>query len=216
MINFILPIIAFAAAFIVVFMVLKARKPDKTAFKSAACIVLTTAFILLIPLLAMQITDEVVWGLADFAMAGTLLVGTGLMYELVARKTGNIAYRAAVGIMLAAAFLIVGINLAVGIIGTEDNPANLMYIGVLAVGIIGALIARFQPHGMSCVLFTTAFIQVLIAVIALIGGMGSTGPIWPWDLLLMNGFFAALFVGSALLFRKAAREQTPTDAVPAD
>ena len=92
------------------------------------------------------------------------------MYELAARKTGNIAYRAAVGVALAAALLLVWINLAVGIIGNEDNPANLMYIGVLAVGTIGAIIARFQPHGMARALFATALAQGLVVVIALIAG----------------------------------------------
>ncbi len=51
------------------------------------------------------------------------------------------AYRFAVGVALAAAFLLVWMNLAVGLIGSEDNPANLMYFGVLAVGFIGAIIA---------------------------------------------------------------------------
>ncbi|NIW09304.1 MAG: hypothetical protein GWN33_01400 [Gammaproteobacteria bacterium] len=168
---------------------------------------------MLLPLLAMQITDEVVWDLADFAVAGALLVGTGLMYELAARKAGNIAYRAAVGVALAAALLLVWINLAVGIIGTEDNPANLMYIGVLAVGIIGALIARFQPHGMARALFATALAQALVAVIALIAGLGSP---WsgPGEILFLNGFFVALFVGSALLFRKTAREGASAGAEP--
>jgi len=157
----------------------------------------------------MQITDEVVWDWTDFAVAGALLVGTGLTYVLTARKVDNIAYRSAVGVTLAAALLIVWINLAVGIIGTEDNPANLMYIGVLVVVIIGAIIARFEPIGMSHALFATALAQALVAVIALIAGLGSTGPIWPWDILILNGFFAALWVGSAWLFQKAARKESP-------
>ena len=169
--------------------------------KSLSRVALAAAFILLLPLLAMQITDEVVWDLTDFAVAGALLVGTGLTYELVARKVGNIAYRAAVGVTLAAALLIVWINLAVGIIGTEGNPANLMYIGVLAVGGIGAIIARFQPHGMARVLLATALAQALVAVIALIAGMQPAPA-----LTVVNGFFVALFVGSALLFRNAARQ----------
>ena len=168
--------------------------------KNIIGIVLAAAFILLLPLLAMQITDEVVWDLADFAVAGALLVGTGLMYELAARKAGNIAYRAAVGIALAAALLLVWMNLAVGIIGSEDNPANLMYVGVLAVGIIGAIIARFQPHGMARALFATALAHALVPVIALI--------IWKPPLtsvvLGVNVFFVGLWVGSALLFRSAS------------
>ena len=162
------------------------------------------ALILLLPLLAMQVTDEVVWDLADFAVAGALLFGAGLTYELVARKIGSIAYRAAVGIAVATALLLVWMNLAVGIIGNEDNDANLMYIGVLAVGLIGALIARFQPRGMARALFATALALMLVAVIALLAGLGSPGS-GPLEIVAVNGFFVALFVGAALLFRKAAR-----------
>jgi hypothetical protein len=177
-------------------------------------IVLAVAFLLLLPLLAMQFTDEVAWDLADFAVAGALLLGTGLTYELAVRKVGNIAYRAAVGVALAAALLLVWINLAVGIIGSEDNPANLMYIGVLAVGIIGALILRFQPQGMARALFATALAQTVVALIALIAELGS-----PWsgprELLMLNGFFVALWVGSALLFLRAARRNLDSNRVRA-
>jgi hypothetical protein len=165
--------------------------------KALIRITVATAFILLLPLLAMQFTNEVAWDLADFAVAGVLLFGAGLTYELIARKAGNITYRAAVGVAVAAALLLVWMNLAVGIIGNEENPANLMYIGVLAVGIIGAIIARFRPRGM-------ARAQVLIAVIALGTGLGSSGPIWPRDVLIATGFFATLWFGSALLFRRAS------------
>ena len=160
-------------------------------------IALPTALILLLPLLAMQFTDEVVWDFVDFTVAGILLFGARLTYELVARKAGNIAYRAAVGVAVSAALLLVWMNLAVGTIGNEENPANLMYVGVLAVGIIGALNARFQPHGVARALFATALAQMLVALIAQIAGLGFE--------LILNGFFAALWVGSALLFRHAAR-----------
>jgi hypothetical protein len=174
-----------------------------TTYKSAVRVALATAFILLLPLLAMQFTDEVVWDLADFAIAGALLFSAGLTYELVVRKAGNIAYRAAVGVAVAAALILVWMNLAVGLIGSEDNPANLMYVGVLTAGIIGALIARLRPYGMARAMVATALAQVLVAVIALIAGLG-----YPWsgppEILVLNGFFVALFVGSAWLFRRAA------------
>ena len=162
------------------------------------------ALILLLPLLAMQFTDQVVWDVADFAIFGALLVGVGVTYELAARMTGDTAYRAAVGVALAAAFLLVWVNGAVGIIGSEDNDANLMYGGVLAVGVIGAIIARFQPRGMARALFATALAQALVAVVALIAGLGSPGS-GPLEIVALNGFFVALFVGSAWLFREAAR-----------
>ncbi len=161
------------------------------------------ALILLVPLVAMQFTDEVDWDLFDFVFAGVLLFGAGLTYELIARKGGTVAYRVAVGVAVAAAVLLVWVNGAVGIIGNPGN-ANLMYIGVLAVGIIGALIARFQPHGMARTLFATALAQILVAVIALVFGLGSSGPNWPLDVLIATAFFATLWVGSALLFRRAS------------
>ncbi len=172
--------------------------------KNIIRIALATAFILLLPLLAMQITDEVVWDLTDFAVAGALLFGTGLTFELVARKMGSIAHRVAVGVALAAALLLVWVNLSVGLIGSEDELANLMYVGVVAVGIIGAIIARFRPHGMARALFATALAQTLVAVIALIAGMHQYPGSSVSEILNLNGFFVALFVLSALLFRRAS------------
>lgn len=155
-----------------------------------------TLFVLLVPLLAMQFTDEVSWSPADFAIAGALLFSAGLMYGLIARKMDNIAYRAAVGLAVLTGLILIWVNLAVGIIGTEDNPANLMYAGVLIVGIIGALIARFLPYEMAHALFVTALAQILVGVIALIAGMGGT--------LIPDLFFAVLWMGSAFLFRRAS------------
>jgi hypothetical protein len=176
-------------------------------------VALTTACILLLFFLGMLLTDEMNWGLFDFVFAGALIFGTGLTYVLVARRGGNMAYRFAVGIALAAAFLLVWINLAVGVIGSEDNPANLMFYGVLAIGFLGAIIAELRPRGMARVLFAMALGQVLVPVIALI--------IWKPQVtsgvagvLTLNGFFVVLFVGSALLFRNAARELTPAGAGP--
>jgi hypothetical protein len=90
------------------------------------------AVILFLPLIAMQATDEVNWTAAYFAVAGTLVVGVGVILELAVRKGGDAAYRAGVGVALAAAFILVWANGAVGIIGSEDNAANLMYDGRLA------------------------------------------------------------------------------------
>lgn len=120
------------------------------------------------------------------------------------------AYRSAIGIALAAAFVLVWLSLGVGIIGKDGDPANLVYFGVLAVGIIGAIIARLQPHGMARALLATALAQALVAAIALIAGLGL-----PWsgpaEVLILNGFFVALFAGSAWLFRRAMREQLGRD-----
>lgn len=113
------------------------------------------------------------------------------------------AYRAAIGVALAAACILVWLSLGVGIIGKDGDPANLMYFGVLAVGIIGAVIARFRPHGMARALFAMALAQALVAAIALVARLGL-----PWsgpaEIVLLNAFFVAMFAGSAWLFRRAA------------
>jgi hypothetical protein len=163
-------------------------------------------------MVAMQLTGEVVWDEIDFAIIGAMLLSACGVYELASRMTGNIAYRAAVGVAIVAVFILIWINLAVGIIGSEDNPANLMYGGVLAVGILGAFIVRFQPRGMAHALVATALAQVLVGMIALITGWGSTGANWPGVVVLLTGFFAALWLVSAWLFRKAA--QTSAGAAP--
>ena len=154
------------------------------------------------------------WDVVDFTVFGAMLLGVGVIYTLAKRKADNTAYRFAVGVALAAAFILIWVNGAVGIIGDESNHANMMYFGVLAVGIIGAIIARFQPYGMVRALYAMALAQVLVAVIALLAGLGSTGPIWPKDILILTGLFIALWLLSARLFRKAAREQLTAGAEP--
>jgi hypothetical protein len=179
----------------------------RNTYRSVFGIALATIFVLLIPLLA-----NWAWSLSDFVVAGALLFGTGLTYVLVARRAAKIAYRAAFGVALAAALLLLWINLAVGIIGEPDELANLMYIGVLAVGIAGAFVARFRSQEMARALLVTAFAQALVAAIALIFGLGSGSPPGVVGILILNGFFVTLFFGSALLFRHAGREQTPAGA----
>jgi hypothetical protein len=81
-----------------------------------------------------------------------------------------------------------------------------MYFGVIAVGVIGTIIARFRPQGMAWALLAMALVQALVTAIALIARLGLpySGPA---EILGLNGFFITLFVASAWLFRRAARER---------
>lgn len=169
-------------------------------------VALATASILLIPFAAMFFSEEINWGLMDFIVMGILLFSSGLTYVLISKISDNSAYKAALGIAVIAAFAMVWISLAIGIIGNEGNPANLMYVGVLAIGIIGGLIARFQPHGMALALFAAAIAQTLVTVIALAAGFEQSfsGNLTTFAI---NGFFSVLFIISALLFQRAAQKQ---------
>jgi uncharacterized membrane protein len=80
-------------------------------------VVLAAALILLVPLIAIQLSDDMVWTWFDFAAAATLLVGTGLLFVLAARKLRTTKHLVAVGIALAAVFLFVWAQLAVGVLG---------------------------------------------------------------------------------------------------
>jgi hypothetical protein len=73
---------------------------------------------------------------------------------------------------------------------------------------------RFRPHGMARALAATALAQALVGVIALAAGIGSTAPSFPEAIVFLTGFFAELWLISAWLFRKAARERTPAGAAP--
>jgi hypothetical protein len=165
------------------------------------------ASLLLLPLAAMQFTDDVKWTGSDFIVWGAMLFAACGTYELAARMTTDIFYRAAVGVAVFAAFLLVWINLAVGIIGAEQDPANLMFAGVLAVAIVGAAVARLRPQGMARAFVAAAVAQALVGLVAMIGGLGSDGPIWPREVLALTGFFTFMWLLSALLFRKVAHEQ---------
>jgi len=170
--------------------------------KTLLRIALLTATILLIPLLATQYSEGFAWDLADFVLAGLLLVGAGILFAVLTGQGSSISYRAAVAIAIAAALLLVWVSLAVGIVGNAENPANLPYLGVPAVGVVGAMRARLQPAGMARALLATALAQALVALIVLVA---ASNPFIAFELAI-NGFFVLLFLGSALLFRHTARQ----------
>lgn len=81
-------------------------------------IVALVAFVLLIPLVAMQFTPEVNWSLFDFIVAGALLLGTGFLIDFVGRKAKNSLNRYLFIVVILLILFIVWAELAVGIFGT--------------------------------------------------------------------------------------------------
>ncbi len=86
--------------------------------KRLIIILTSVAILLLIPFIAMQFTDEVIWTSSDFVIMGILLLSTGLICELALRKVTKIEYRIALCIAILGAFLLIWAELAVGIFGT--------------------------------------------------------------------------------------------------
>jgi hypothetical protein len=158
----------------------------------------TAAALLLAPWLAMQFdAPGVHWTGFDFLVMGAMLATACGLWELGLRLSRHRAYRAAVAIAVVGGFLMTWIDLAVGIIGDERNPLNLMFFGVLAVGLVGALVVRFRAAGMVYALVGMAIAQAVVAVVTLAVGEMT---------FVLSVFFAAAWLASAALFRKAARD----------
>ena len=167
------------------------------------------AFLLLLPLVAMQFTREVNWTLGDFLVMGALLAMGGGAYELAVRAARSNTYVVAFGIAVGTAFLTIWINLAVGIIGDEDNLANVMFVGVLAVALIGAVLARLEPLRMARAAELTAAVQSVVGVAALLIAPGQP------EGVILSGILAAGWFASGRLFRIAARDQQAALTRPA-
>ncbi|MFL6730298.1 MAG: hypothetical protein ACJ8E3_08365 [Sphingomicrobium sp.] len=162
------------------------------------------AALLALPFVAMQFTSEVDWTLSDFAVFGVMLLMVGVPLELVARMSDNWSYRAAALMALTAMFLTIWANLAVGIVGSDDNPANALFFGALLIGVAGAVIARARAAGMAYAMVATA--AALEAAFAIAASGPTDEPFVPHIReFIGTTVFAALFLASAALFRKASR-----------
>lgn len=162
------------------------------------------ALLLALPWAAMQAgAGGFAWSGFDFLVAGAMLGAAGLALELGLRARQGWAYRAGVALAVLAAFLLVWINLAVGIIGSEDHPANLMYLGVLILAGGGALFAGGRPGGMAGAMAAAAAAQVAAGVVGAVWLSGPASP--PAEILGATAMFTALWLGAAALFWKSAR-----------
>ena len=181
----------------------KMIEPASLVSKTVMYMVIAAAT-LLVPFVAMRFTEEVEWGIGDFALAWILIFGALLTFNLISGKTKG-TYKAAVGVAVTTALFLIWMNLGVGLIGSEDNPINLAFGGVLFLGVIGAFVSRLESTGMAKTLAVMAVAHALIAVYAMVTGLGE--PVnGVREILTINGVFVALWIGSAWLFQKAARE----------
>jgi hypothetical protein len=98
-------------------------KSSKTLFRSAVRVALGVTFVLSLPLVAMLITDDVVWSLADFVAAGVLLATVGVALELAVRRAGN----------LAAALSVAALGVAAAVLGEADDAPGLVFLGLLLI-----------------------------------------------------------------------------------
>lgn len=154
--------------------------------------------LLLAPAAAMMAGAEGVnWTISDFIFAGVVFAIIGGLFELAARSTANVAYRAAVFFAVACAFLQLWISGAVGIIGDEDNPANWTYYAVVLIAMSASAVAAGRARPMARAMAVTMAMQLLFFALHMIDGHVTA---------VIDLFFSALWLLSARLFGRAAGE----------
>ena len=107
-------------------------KMHRPASRSALRIGLATALVVLLPLVAMQVSDDWNWGVFDFVFAAALVAGTGLLLELAARKGSGVVLR-----LGAAAIAVAAI-----VLGEADDAPGLVLFGLLVIAGTVALTIR--------------------------------------------------------------------------
>ena len=87
-------------------------------FKRFSILTFAPLALLLIPLIAMNYSDEVHWTLIDFVIMGVLLLVAGMWTQRVVKRVKSFPRRATYIILVLLLFLLVWAELAVGIFGS--------------------------------------------------------------------------------------------------
>jgi hypothetical protein len=151
---------------------------------------------LIVVLLALPAILRFPWTGSDFVVAAILFGTVGGGIELLARLSGNAFVRLGGIVVAVTCFLTIWVNLAVGMIG-DDNAYNLLFLGVLAVAIGGALLVRYRPSGMVKVTLAAGALQVALGL----GGYGMD----PRGAVLSAGFGLFWLIAAALFAAGARR-----------
>lgn len=184
------------------------EKPTKFYLTIPFAAAMTLA-LLAVPLIAMQFSNEVNWSISDFIIMGALIFGTSSLLVVALRATSNIAYRAGLIALIGATFLLIWVNMAVGIIGSGPNLGNLLYIAVLGVLAVGIYLSRFKAAGMERAMFVTALTIILVGAVALLSGMQHEADGSVKEIISVSLFFAAPYLAAGLLFRFSASQHAP-------
>ena len=163
----------------------------------------TAALLLSLPALAMQFFPAagVDWSAADFVVMGVMLLVACSLVELGFRLArNNLAYVAGAIVAVGTGFVTIWANLAVGMILSERNPENLVFLGVIAIALVGGLITRFSARGLCRGTLAAGVVQGLIALVVAVAGLD--------DLYtaMLIGAFALPWLLAAGLFHWAAQD----------
>jgi hypothetical protein len=109
--------------------------------------------------------------------------------------------------MILASLLLVWVNLAVGFLGSEGNPANIMFLLVVGIAVGGSIATRLRPAAMVRTMLAAALTQLAVAAIGLAAGWASPGRDGVYEVVMGSTLFGGLWLASAALFRNAAQDE---------
>jgi hypothetical protein len=166
--------------------------------KTMLRVALVALGLLMVPLVASRVVEGWNWPARAFVFVYVLFFATGLAYALIARRMGEWSYKAGVGVALVAGFALGWSNMVH--VADSENPANLVYYCVLAVGVVGAWLARLEARGLARTLFAMAATLALIAVLLPSGAP----PYLARNMAIGHCGLVAMFTTSGMLFRHAS------------
>ena len=158
------------------------------------------ALLLSLPAIAMKFFPDagVDWDARDFIIMGVMFALACGTIEVAARLSTDIAYRIGAIIATGTAFLTVWVNLAVGMILSESNLENAVFLLVIAIPLVSAFLTRFSARGLAKGTLAAGIVQALIALVV---------AVLPLDDLFtatMIGLFCLPWLVASALFHKAA------------
>ena len=112
-------------------------------------------------------------------------------------SSGSGAYRAGVAVAVVASLLTVWTTVV------RDDGTGIGWFLVIMAALVGSFSAWFRPAGMARTMLGVAIMQALLGVAIATAPSTASTPDGPLKALLFSGFFAALWLISAALFRAA-------------
>jgi hypothetical protein len=131
-----------------------------------------------------------------------MLFGAGVTYELAARL-GGLAYQAGAVAALGTGVVTMWVTGAVGIIGSENNPGNLLYLATVVVAIAATIIARGRADRMGWAMGLTALATIAAPIIAYAGVAQPQSDVMAPEVFIATAVLAAGWAVSGFFFSTA-------------
>ena len=156
-------------------------------------------------LLALPLIFDAPWSLFDYLTVGFALCAAALLVEVGLRLSSDAFFRLGACIAIGTGLLLAWVNGAVGFLGDENNPANLMFFLVHGTALLTAIDGQFRAAALERAMRLAALVQLVVGAIGYFGGFAEPGSRGIYEVVLGTSLFCGLWLTAAALFRHAAR-----------